>query len=163
MADDSFHLSTDAELAGEIERAIDEWDTQPSPSERERIMAEYVAEQRAWQRKLASLSADERARVAAADAAEAEARLAEKKRGLIRAEAARLHVVQLKSEAERIYLRAEARVRQRTSPLMSSGEIDTLAAEEADRAEAELRAWVAAHPPPTLADDEHAIEDLIGA
>lgn len=162
MLDDSFNFLTDAELAEEINRAMDEWDTQPSPSERERVVAEYVTEQRAWQRKLASLPAEERARLAAEDAAEAEARLAAKKRGLIRAEAARMHFTQLNSEAERISMRAEARIRQRTSPLTSSGEIDTLVAEEAERAEAELRAWVAANPPPTLADDERAIRELIG-
>lgn len=44
---------------------------------------------------------------------------------------------------------------------MRSDEIDTLRNEEAGQAEAELRAWTAAHPP-TLADDERAINELRG-
>lgn len=162
MPDKIFRISTDAELADQISRAIDEWDSKPTPEERARITADYVAKQRAWERKLASLPPDERARAAAADADAVEAEVAAKKRGLIRAEAARLHIAQMKAEAERIFRSAEERLQARVTDLMSSREIDMLRTEETELAEAELRAWVSAHPPPTLADDERAISRLLG-
>jgi hypothetical protein len=162
MTDETFRFSTDEELAQQISRAMDGWDSKPTPEERARITAEYVSKQRAWEQKLASLPAEERARVAAEDAAAAEATVAAEKRGLIRAEAARLHLAQVNAEAERILKRAEERFQARVTPLLRSDEIDTLRTEEAERAEAELRAWVAANPPPTLADDERAISELLG-
>lgn len=162
MSDDTLRFSTDAELAEQINRAMDGWDTAPSPQERARITAEYVSEQRAWEQRLASLPAAERARAAEAEAAAAEAELAAKKRGLIRAEAARLHLVHVSAEAQRILERAEKRLQARISPLMHDDEIETLKRDEAERAAAELRAFVSAHPPPTLADDERAIDELLG-
>jgi hypothetical protein len=162
MTDETFRFSTDAELAERINRSMDGWDSKPTPEERARITTEYVAKQRAWEQKLASLPAEERARVAAEDAAAAEATLAEEKRGLTRAEAARLHLAQLNAEAERILRLVEERLQARITPLMRSDEIATVRSEEADRAEAELREWVSQHPLPTLEDDERAISELLG-
>lgn len=162
MTDESFHSPTDAELAEQIDRAMDGWDAKPTAEERARIRSEFIAKQRAWEKKLASLPPEERLRVAAEDAAASEAKLAAKKRGLIRAEAARLHLAQMEAEAERILSRAEERFQARVTPLMSGDEIDTLRNEEASRAQTELRAWVSAHPAPTLADDERAISELLG-
>ncbi|HEY4099881.1 MAG TPA: hypothetical protein VGM20_03270 [Gemmatimonadales bacterium] len=162
MHDDSFRLSTDEELAARIKRAMDGWDTKPTAEDCERVTAEFIAAQRAWERKLAALPPEERARVAAQDADEAQAELAARKRGLTRAEAARLHLAQLELEGARILKRAEARIIARSSPVMSGDEIDALRRDEVELAEAELQAWLAANPPPTLADDERAIQALIG-
>jgi len=162
MTDETFRFSTDAELAEQINRAMDGWDSKPTPEDRARITAEYVAKQRAWEQKLASLPAEERARVAAEDAAAAEAIVTTKKRGIIRTEAASLHLAQVNAQADRILKRAEERLQTRLSPLMRGYEIDALRNEEANRAEAELRAWIAEHPTPTLADDERAITELLG-
>ena len=162
MTDESFRFSTDAELADQISRAMDGWDSQPTPEERARITADYVTKQRAWEQKLASLPAADRARMAAEDAAAAEAMVAAQKRGLMRSEAARLHLAQANAEADRIVKRAEERLQARLTPLMHRDEIEALREEEAARAKAELRAWISAHPAPTLADDEHAISKLLG-
>ncbi|HEY4304745.1 MAG TPA: hypothetical protein VGM82_09770 [Gemmatimonadaceae bacterium] len=149
-------------MAEQINRAMDGWDSKPTSEERARITAEFIAKQRAWEQKLASLPPGERVRVAADDAAASEAKLGARKRGLVRAEAARLHVEQMEAEAERILARAEERLQGRIMPLMSGDEIDALRNEESSRAQAELREWVSAHPPPTLADDERAIRELLG-
>jgi hypothetical protein len=140
---------------------MDGWDTKPTPQERARITADFVAEQLAWEQRLASLPAAQRARAASDDADAAEARLAAEKRRLIRAEAMRLHVSRLNAEKEQAIRRAEGRVAARLTPLLSGDEIAAIRSEEAARAEGELRAWAAANPPPTLADDEQAIRELL--
>jgi hypothetical protein len=155
-------MQSDEDLARLINQAMDGWDTKPTPEERARIAEKYVAEQRAWLAKIDSLPEDEQAHVASRDADAVQAQLAEMKRGLIRAEAARLHVAQLKSQGEMIHKRAEDRILKRLTPTMSSEEMDKIAQEEADTAQAELLSWAKANPVPTVADDERAIDELIG-
>lgn len=162
MTDESFRFSTDANLAELINRAMDGWDAKPTPEERALITADFVAKQRAWQIELASLPAQGRARVASEDAAAAEAAVTATKRGLIRTEAARLHLARVNAQAEGILKRAEERLQARFAPFMHEAEIDAIRNEEASRAEAELRGWISANPPPTLADDERAIDELLG-
>lgn len=154
-------MQSDEALARMINEAMDGWTTKPTPEERARIAEKYVAEQRAWLTKIDSLPADEQAHAASRDADAAHAQVAEMKRGLIRAEAARLHIAQLESQGEVIRKRAEERILQRLTSTMSSEEMDKVAREEADTAQAELQAWAEANPAPTLADDERAIDDLI--
>jgi hypothetical protein len=162
MIDESFQFSTDDELADQINRAMDGWDSKPTPEERARIATEFVATRRAWERKLASLSPEDRARVASEDADAAEALVAARKGTLVRAEAAHLYMAQLNVQAEHILAHTEARIRWRLTTFMPSDEVDAIRNVEAASAESELQAWITEHPPPTLADDERAISEVLG-
>jgi len=155
-------MQSDDDLAKLINQAMDGWDRKPTPKERAHITERYVAEQRAWLDRNDTLPEDEQTRAASRDADAAETQLAEMKRGLIRAEAARLHFAQLKAQGKMIRERAEERILERLKTDLSPDEMEVIAKEEADTAQAELRAWVSANPVPTLAADERAIDELLG-
>lgn len=161
MADDNFSFSSEAELAAQINRAIDNWDSRPTPEERARITAEWVAEQIAWERKLAAAPPAARARLAVEGADEAEARLDAKRSGLVARSALNHHLQRLAVVASEIVASAQARVDALITPTMSGAEIDAVAENEAKRAEEELRACAHANRPPTLADDDRAIATLL--
>lgn len=162
MSSEFDRLPSDRELADEIDRAMDNWDPKPTPDERDRIRSEWISEQREWLTKLHSLPPEERARAAAEGAAASEATLAEMKRGLARAEAMRYFQARAEKEGERITKLAKERLLALDSQLLSDHEFSALREEVVAWAEAQLREWAAANPVPTLADDEHAIRELLG-
>ncbi len=154
-------VTTDRQLADQIDRAMDDWDLKPTPAERDRIRSSWVLEQRAWLTKLNALPAEERAKAAAEGAAASEATLAEMKRGLVRAEALRQFEARAEAEGERILKLAKERLQAKDAPSLSDHEFKALRDEVSVWAEAQLKAWAADNPVPTLADDERAIRELL--